>query len=93
MMRKNPSIVPRQIHGAFFLIDISDNFANNCCALYELNETGMFLWNHITESSNKACLARELQAAIIDTVDYKIIYDDVSSYVDTLIANGFVLEV
>ena len=91
-MTKNPNIVPRKIHGAFFLIDIADNYEGNRCALYELNETGMFLWNHISESSDKASLARELQAAIIDNVEYEIIYDDVSSYVDTLIANGFVLE-
>ena len=93
MMRKNPNLVPRQIHGAYFLVDIADNYAGDRCALYELNETGMFLWNHITEASDKSSLAHELQAAITEDVDYEIIYNDVSSYVDTLVANGFVLEV
>ena len=47
LMRKNENIVARKIHGSFFLIDISDNYSGDQCAIYEINETGMFIWEQI----------------------------------------------
>ena len=43
MYDKNPNIVCRDIHGSYFLIDITDNFSDNVCSLYEMNEIGRFI--------------------------------------------------
>lgn len=83
-------IVARKIHESFFLIDITDNYAQDKCALYEINETGKFIWDHIDGTRSIHDLVTELQAAIIDEVDYTILYDDVSEFVDTLIVKQFV---
>ena len=44
---KNENVVVRKIHGTTFLINIADNFAGDRCALYEVNETGLYIWNQI----------------------------------------------
>lgn len=87
---KNKNIVSREIHSSYFLIDITDNYAHDKCALYEINETGKFIWDHIDDTRSICDLVAKLQAAIIDEVDYQVLYDDVSEFVDTLIAKNFV---
>ena len=52
MLIKNGDIILRTIHGSIFLIDISDNYSGDKCALYEINETGKFLWDNIDEMEN-----------------------------------------
>ena len=43
--KENPAA--RTIHGSSFWIDISDNYSGDTCSLYEINQTGMFIWNNI----------------------------------------------
>lgn len=90
VIKKRESIVLRRIHGTYFLIDISDNYSNNKCSLYEINETGEFLWNEMDKKRTIKELAVSLKEAIIDEVDFKIIYDDVLDYINTLYENKFV---
>lgn len=52
-IKKNPNIVARKIHGSSFLIDISDNYSGDKCALYEINETGMFIWSNIDRETKR----------------------------------------
>lgn len=92
-MKKNDNIIARTIHGAFFLIDISDNYAGDKCALYELNETGKYLWDHITKESTIESLAHQLFDAILDKVDYQIIYADTAEFLRLLQHKGFLSEV
>lgn len=91
-MKKNKYIVSRVIHGAFFLINISDNYAGDRCSLYELNETGKFLWDRISDVSTVEDLTNQLKEALIEDVDYNVIYEDVRAYIYTLKTNGFLLE-
>lgn len=42
MLVKNQNIVLRTVHGSIFLIDISDNYAGDKCALYEMSIPGDF---------------------------------------------------
>lgn len=51
-INRKDNIVCRKIHGSYFLIDISDNYSGDKCSLYEVNQTGMFIWNNI-ESEDK----------------------------------------
>lgn len=48
MYVSNEKVVAREIHGSYFLIDITDNYSGDRCALYEINETGMFLWKNLS---------------------------------------------
>jgi len=93
MLIKNENIVLRSVHGSFFLIDISDNYSGDKCSLYEINETGMFLWNSLDENKSVDALALSLQKAIIDEIPYDVVYNDVTDYVDDLISKNFVMEV
>lgn len=88
--KKNSNIIARKIHDSFFLIDISDKYLNDKCALYEINETGMFIWNTIDGTQTIEKLVTLLDAIIIDDVDYQVLYNDVAEFTDSLIAKHFV---
>lgn len=89
-IKKNPNIVARKTHGSSFLIDISDNYSGDKCALYEINETGMFIWSNIDGKRSAEELAALMKAAIVDDVDDQKLYEDISEFIDTLIARQFV---
>lgn len=89
-IKKNENIVARKIHSSSFLIDISDNYSGDKCSIYEINETGIFIWNNIDGTRNIDELAMLLKNAIIDEVDYQVLYSDVKEFVGTLIDRCFV---
>ena len=57
-----------------FLIDITDNYSGDKCSIYEINQTGMFIWNNIDGSRSVWELAELLKDAIIDDVNIELIY-------------------
>ena len=81
-MRKNENIVARKIHGSFFLIDISDNYSGDQCAIYEINETGMFIWEQINGARDIEELVALLKSAVIDDVDPQLLRDDVTEFIE-----------
>ena len=87
---KNVNIVERKIHGSFFLIDISDNYAEDKCALYEINEVGSFIWNQIDNQKSITDIAVELQKVIVDDIDIQILVDDTQEFIESLLAKQFV---
>lgn len=90
IVKKKENIVARSVHGTSFLIDISDKYSGDKCAIYEMNETGMFLWNNIDGIRSVEDLALLLKAAIIDDIDYQVIYDDVFEFINSIITGKFV---
>lgn len=90
IIKKNTNIVLRKIHGSFFLVDISDDYSGDKCALYEVNETGMFIWNCINNIRSANDIAMLLKEAIVDDVDYTVIYKDVLEFLNTLRLKHFV---
>lgn len=90
VIQKKEHIVPRKIHTSYFLIDISDHYHGDRCALYEINQTGMFLWEHMDGKCTDYDLAAALQAAIIDEVDPQALHEDVRGFVEMLLAQSFV---
>lgn len=88
-IRKQENIVSRKVRDTYFLIDITDNYAQDKCALYEINETGYFIWNQINGKNTVKDIALELQRVIIDEIDLQILIDDVAEFVDVLLAKGF----
>ena len=93
MLIRNDNVVLRKIHGSIFLIDISDNYSGDKCSLYEINETGKFLWEAIDKNKTINDLVTALQNAIIDDVPREVILNDVSEYITDLIDKQFLLEV
>ena len=93
-MRKNESIVARKIHDTYFLIDTKENYSDEKCRLYEINEIGYFLWNNISKD-NKDNSLNELTALLLtaldDEIDEKQVYEDVEMFVKSLISMGFVV--
>ena len=90
VIKKNENIVARKVHGSSFLIDISDNSYGDKCAIYEINETGMFIWNNINGIRTIEEITTLLKAAIVDDVDYQVLHDDVAEFIDTLVVRHFV---
>ena len=58
-------------------------------ALYEVNETGLYIWNQIDGCREIEDIASLLKAAIIDDVDYQVLLHDVAEFVDYLINKQF----
>ena len=92
MLVKNKNIVMRTVHGSLFLIDISDNYADDKCALYEINEVGKFIWECLDSNTTIEMLVKTLKSAIVDDVPYEVLYDDIKEYINDLSGKGFVLE-
>ncbi|OUP74009.1 hypothetical protein B5F08_12440 [Anaeromassilibacillus sp. An172] len=88
-INRKDNIVCRKIHGSYFLIDISDNYSGDKCSLYEVNQTGMFIWNNIDGNKTIFDLSQLLKDAIIDDIDIEILHNDVSEFVSTLIQKNF----
>lgn len=86
---KKENIIARTIHDSFFLIDITDNYSGDKCSLYEINQTGMFIWNNIDGSRSIQDLAELLQAAITDDIDIELLRQDVSEFVSELLEKHF----
>lgn len=93
MLIKNDSVVLRTIHGSIFLIDISDNYSGDKCSLYEINETGRFLWDAVAQNRTIDELVGALQNAIIDEVSRDVLLNDVTEYINDLIGKRFISEV
>lgn len=89
MIKKNEKIVLRKIHDSYFLIDISDKYNGDRCSLFEINETGVFIWNSISSEKEISDVAKELQNAIVDDIDFDIILSDASEYITELSEKGF----
>ena len=92
MLVKNKNIVMRTVHGSIFLIDISDNYVGDKCALHEINEVGKFIWECLDSNTTIEMLVNTLKDAIVDDVPYDVLYDDVKEYINDLSEKGFVLE-
>lgn len=89
-MKKNDDIVARKVHDKYFLIDITDSYADDTCTLYETNEIGYFIWNAIEDGVTVDDIAEKLEAAIVGEVDPAQLRQDVGSYLDDLERHGFV---
>ena len=89
LIKKEGVVLLSMVINSFFLIDITDNFAYNVCSLYEMNEIGKFIWDNI--SNNTALeIAKLLKGTITDDIPLDDLLNDVSEYLNTLEANGFI---
>lgn len=89
VFRKNKYVVERKIHDSYFLIDISQNYFDDKCILYEINEIGVFIWDEIEKCKDIHDLVIKLIASIFDEVKYDDIYCDIDEFVNALCKVGF----
>ena len=92
MIKKNVNIVARKIHNTFFLVDIKQNYLNDKCSLYEINEMGYYIWNALDECDEIVSIAKMIKEEVEDDIDIECIIDDVSGFLGMLKKEGYVLE-
>lgn len=83
-------IILRKIHGSNFLLNITDKYNNDKCALFEINDIGSFLWDNISDSISLKELVEKLRSAIIDEIEYDILYNDVIEFIISLLDKEFI---
>lgn len=90
MMNKKEYIVERKIHDSIYLINTKQNYLNDKCCLYEINEMASYIWNQIDgstsidEIANQIFCDMEIQDASFDEVK-----KDVNDCVYLLANEGF----
>ncbi len=88
---RNKNIVLRNIHDTYFLLDITDNYQDDKCVIYELNEIGKFIWENIDGKTIEQ-VAKKLHSNIIEKIEYQVVYNDVLEYVNILLDKNFIRE-
>lgn len=86
---RNKNIVLRNIHDTYFLIDITDNYQDDKCVIYEINEIGKFIWENI-DGKTIENVAKKLHSIIIEKIEYQVVYNDVLEYVNILLEKNFI---
>ena len=89
---RNQNYVLRNIHGSYFLIDITDNYKDDKCRLIEINEVGEFIWSKLTTELTINELTDELLAVLIDDVPYDMIYNDIKEYLEIMNAKEIIVK-
>lgn len=92
MITRKDNIVERKIHDTCFLIDIREKYENDKCHLYELNETGDYIWNHLDAACQPEEIAALLTQEFAGEAEYDGIYRDVLEFVGILMREGFLEE-
>lgn len=78
------------IHGSYFLVDIKQNYLDEKCKIYELNDIGEFIWNQLDKTNNLKGIVNFLMKAIESDIDRKLLESDVADFVELLEQEHFV---
>ena len=90
MVNKKEYVVERKIHDSIYLINTKQNYLNDKCCLYEINEMASYIWNQIDgntsidEIVNRLFYDMEIQGASFDEVK-----KDINDCVCLLANEGF----
>lgn len=91
MIKRNEDIVARKIHDTFFLINIKQNYLDDKCTLYEINELGYFIWNALAITDKIEVIVNMINNEIDEPVEKSIIENDVRTFFDVLSVEGYVV--
>ena len=92
MIKKNNNIVARKVHDTYFLVDIKQNYMDDKCLLYEINEMGFYIWNALDKNRDVVDISRMIKREVEDDIDIELITNDVSDFIDMLKKEGYVIE-
>ena len=90
-MIKNQEIVERNIHGTYFLVDLKQNYLDEKCYIYELNEMGHYIWNNIDLFPSVESFVSKLQSELVDQIPFETLLKDVYEFINCLSEEGFLL--
>ncbi len=83
-------IVERNIHGIIYLINIKQNYLDDKCCLYEINEMGSYIWNRISEETSLDDIVSAIMKDMdVQDVSLDEIRNDVNDYICLLAKEGF----
>lgn len=89
-MNTNKNMVLRKIHDSFFLIDITQNYLNDKCTLYEVNEVGAFIWQQLESGCEASEVFSNIMSSIIlEDGSSNDVLSDLNEYLNVLQASGF----
>lgn len=91
-LKKNQNIVKREIHDSIFLINITQNYLNDKCSLYELNQIGNFIWDSLDNANSIDDITDLLMSEIVTPVNRVEIFNDVYEFI-SILKNEHFLEV
>lgn len=90
MVSRKSYIVERNIHGTIYLINIKQNYLDDKCCLYEINEMGSYIWNRISDETSLDDIVNAIVMDMdVQDVSLDEIKNDVSDYVCLLAREGF----
>lgn len=88
-IKRNENVILRNIHGCAFLINIKQNYLDDKCRLYEINELGEFIWNNTIEEIDIDMLAQKICEVINEDIKKEIVLKDVKEFIYMLELEGF----
>ncbi len=86
---RNDDIVLRKIADKFYLVNIRDNYLDDTCRLYVINEIGNFIWKEFDSPTTPEAVADKLYESLSDRPEYAVVYKDVCDFTYSLISLGF----
>ena len=93
MVSRKEYIVERNIHDCIYLINIKQNYLNDKCSLYEINEIASYIWNKIDGNTSVDDIAKQILSDMdVQNICFDEIRSDVNDYICVLIEEG-ILEV
>ncbi len=92
MLRRNDNVVARKIHDTYFLIDIKQKYNDDKCFLYEINETGYYIWNAMSICSSVEQIADMLHEETGNAIDIKVLILDILEFLNNLKEEGYIVE-
>lgn len=88
-IRRNENVVLRNIHGCLFLINTKQNYLDDKCRLYEINEMGEFIWNNTMEEIDIDVLAQKICEVTNEEIEREIVINDIIEFIKLLEVEGF----
>lgn len=90
MVSRKEYIVERSIHDSKYLINTRQNYRDDKCLLYEINEMGSYIWNRIARETSVDKIANQILSDMnIQDVTFDEIKKDVNDYICLLAKEGF----
>lgn len=89
---KNKNYILRKIEPYYFLIDITENYANHF--LVSINETGAFIWDNFENVENIDALTELLYNAISsrDEVAFEELKGDIDFFITQMLDQNILME-
>lgn len=87
-----PSVVLREIHGSYFLIDTTARVEQDTSVIYQLDPMGALIWRELANAPTLDGLVKAVQTACMDAPGYAVLQNDVAEFLEVLEEKGFLTD-